>query len=199
MKHFKLTTFLTSNIELDPQQLDRLLSQCNVQFVEEGEYLLQEGEHCRHSFFVEQGLLRQFSIDASGKEHIIQFAPEYWFVSDRDSVYFGNPSAYYIQALEESKVLLLKEQFFRQLSREDASFNTFNNQLLHNHIRHLQRRIHFLLSSSAKERYLEFIHLYPDLPLRVPQTMVASYLGITPESLSRIRKELAAEHSPSSS
>lgn len=86
---------------------------------------------------------------------------------------------------------MIDENFFLKLSEKSPSFTDLNNKLLHNHIRHLQKRINMLLSSSAEERYLEFVVMYPDILLRVPQTMIASYLGITPESLSRVRKELA--------
>ena len=194
MNNFNLTTYLTSNAGLDSHYLERLLSNCKVKTIDKGAFLLREGEHCRHSFFVENGLLRQFSIDRKGKEHVIQFAPENWFVSDRESAYFNQPSAYYIQALEDSKVLLLEEELLVRLSQEDQAFNEFNNKLLHNHIRQLQKRINLLLSATAEERYLNFIDIYPDLLLRVPQTMVASYLGITPESLSRVRKDLATKN-----
>ena len=81
-----------------------------------------------------------------------------------------------------------------KLAEQNKSFLKFNNKLLHNHIRHLQKRITQLLSATAEERYLDFIKIYPDILLRVPQSMVASYLGITPESLSRVRKDLAVQH-----
>lgn len=194
MNTFNFTTFLTSNIEIERQYLDTLLNNCKVKQVAKGEYLIRVGEHCHHSFFVEKGLLRQFSIDDKGKEHIIQFAPENWFVTDRESVYFDQPSKFFIQAIEDSTVLFLEEHFIATLAQQDKAFGDFNNRLLHNHIRHLQKRINLLLSASAEERYLDFIKTYPDVLLRVPQTMVASYLGITPESLSRVRKELASRH-----
>ncbi|ELR68888.1 cAMP-binding protein [Fulvivirga imtechensis AK7] len=194
MNTFNFTTFLTSNIDIERQYLDKLLDSCKVKQVAKGEYLVRVGEHCHHSFFVEKGLLRQFSIDDKGKEHIIQFAPENWFVTDRESVYFDQPSKFFIQAVEDSTVLFLEEHFIAALAREDQAFADFNNRLLHNHIRHLQKRINLLLSASAEERYLDFVKTYPDVLLRVPQTMVASYLGITPESLSRVRKELASRY-----
>lgn len=89
---------------------------------------------------------------------------------------------------------MIDENFIQMLSKKISSFSGFNNKLLHNHIRHLQKRINLLLSASAEDRYLQFIATYPDILLRVPQTMVASYLGITPESLSRVRKELARKN-----
>ena len=110
------------------------------------------------------------------------------------STYFNQPSAYYIQALEDSKAAMINEEFIHLLSEKIPSFSDFNNKLLHNHIRHLQNRVNLLLSATAEDRYLQFIKMYPDILLRVPQTMVASYLGITPESLSRVRKELAQKN-----
>jgi len=194
MNTFTLTTFLTSNIDIDKNILDELLQNCKTIKISKGNFLLRQGEICKHSFFVESGLLRKYSIDNKGKEHILQFAPETWFISDRGSIYFNQPSDYFIQALEDSKVLQIDERFILHLAEQNKSFLAFNNKLLHNHIRHLQKRVTQLLSATAEERYLDFIKLYPDILLRVPQSMVASYLGITPESLSRVRKDLAAQH-----
>lgn len=194
MNNFTLTTFLTSNIDIDKNILDKLVQNCKTIKISKGNFLLRQGEICKHSFFVESGLLRQYSIDNKGKEHILQFAPETWFVTDRESVYFNQPSNYFIQALEDSTVLQIDENFIVQLAQQNKSFLEFNNKLLHNHIRHLQKRVTQLLSATAEERYLDFIKIYPDILLRVPQSMVASYLGITPESLSRVRKDLAVKN-----
>ena len=191
MNSFNFETYLTSNIALDNDSIDNLMLHCKQQQIYKGDFLLRQGEKCKHSFFVESGLLKQYSIDEKGKEHIIQFAPEKWFISDRESVYFDNPSNYFIQAIEDTKVFVLDELFFQELSLSHPNFLDYNNRLLHNHIRHLQKRITQLLSATAEQRYLDFIQVYPDISLRVPQTMIASYLGITPESLSRVRKELA--------
>lgn len=193
MNNFKLTTFLTSNIDID-ESLKEAIGNCKSLKAGKGDFLLRQGEVCRHSFYVENGLLRYYSIDDKGKEHILQFAPETWFVTDRESAYFYQPSNYFIQALEDSSIILLDESFITQLAQKNKSFLEFNNRLLHNHIRHLQNRINQLLSATAEERYLDFIKIYPDLLLRVPQSMVASYLGITPESLSRVRKDLATKN-----
>lgn len=193
MNNFRLTSFLTSNIDIDKNNLESLVSQCKTKIVKKGEYLLKEGEKCKYSFFVEHGLLRQYALDDKGKEHILQFAPENWIVTDRESVYFDQPSAYYIQALENTNTILFEESLILHLSKQDPLFLEFNNKLLHNHIRQLQRRITLLISATAEERYLDFVRLYPDLLLRVPQWQIASYLGITAESLSRVRKELTTK------
>ncbi|MEZ4792799.1 MAG: Crp/Fnr family transcriptional regulator [Gelidibacter sp.] len=191
MNSFSLKTFLTSNLDVDEKEILSITQNCTLKKVKKETFLLQKNEHCKHTFFVEKGLLRQFSIDQKGREHILYFAPENWFVTDRDSAYFNRPSEYYIQALEDSQVVLIDEEFIHLLSKKVPKFTDFNNRLLHNHIRNLQSRINLMLGAMAEDRYLQFVKMYPDILLRVPQTMVASYLGITPESLSRVRRELA--------
>lgn len=193
MSYPNFNSFLTSNFEIDENEMSSMIENCVIKTVRKEELILREGENCKHSFFVEKGLLRQYSIDKKGKEHILSFAPENWIVTDRESVYFNQPSAYFIQALEISRIILLDEKFFFLLSKKHPKFNDFNNKLLHNHILHLKKRIKLLLSAVAEDRYLEFLKMYPDIVNRVPQTMIASYLGITPESLSRIRKELTSK------
>lgn len=183
-----------SNLTIDEREISAIVENCPVKKVKKDQFLLHEKEICKHAFFVEQGLLRQFSLDKKGKEHIIAFAPENWFVTDRESVFFNQPSAYFIQALEDCQVVMIEESFVQLLSKKFPEFTEFNNRLLHNHIRHLQKRITLLLSASAEDRYLQFVAMYPDILLRIPQTMVASYLGITPESLSRVRRELAQKN-----
>ncbi|SMD38315.1 cAMP-binding domain of CRP or a regulatory subunit of cAMP-dependent protein kinases [Reichenbachiella faecimaris] len=186
--------YLQSNAQISDNELLQLQSHIRTRTVGKGEFLLRKGEVCKHSFFVESGLLRSYSIDKDGKVHIIQFAPENWFVSDRGSIYFNEPSSFFIDAVEATQVVMLDEAFVITASQISLSFRQYNEQILQNHIRHMQNRINLLLGASAEERYLDFINLYPDLTLRVPQWMIASYLGITPESLSRVRKALAKQN-----
>lgn len=174
------------------------VNMCSVHYevkkVSKNEFLLQYGEICRYIYFVEKGLLKMYSIDKNGKEHIIQFAPENWLISDRSSLYFNEKSVYYIEAVEDSEVLLLHTDFISRLVEEFPNSLEKNDILVQKHIKSLQDRINSLLGETAEERYLKFIKMYPDLLLRVPQWMIASYLGITPESLSRVRKELARKN-----
>jgi len=162
--------------------------------IKKGEFLSRQGDVCDYTYFVETGLLRAYTLDEQGKEHIIQFAPESWLISDRSSAYFNEPSDFYIEAIEDSKVVFLDNEFNDRASAISKNYRHFNNLALQNHIRHLQKRINLLLGATAEERYLDFINTYPDLTLRVPQWMIASYLGITPEGLSRVRKELARKN-----
>ncbi|MDZ4709410.1 MAG: Crp/Fnr family transcriptional regulator [Saprospiraceae bacterium] len=189
MTNFRI--YLTSKGGITEEQFLTLTQGIVLQQFEKGQYILRPGEICKHAFFIEQGLMRSFSIGENGKEHIIQFAPENWIISDRSSAFFNEPSDYFIEAVEDTTAVLLDKKFIQQASLINATFRAFNEQALQNHIRHMQQRINLLLGASAEKRYLDFINLYPDLTLRVPQWMIASYLGITPESLSRVRKELA--------
>lgn len=156
-----------------------------------GDILLHAGDYCQNSFFVEKGLLRMYSISPNGKEHIIQFAPENWLVMDRSSVHFGEKADYYVDAIEDSKIVVLNQNFFIQLQKDCPETISNHITLLHNHTRNMQKRINLLLGANAGERYLDFAKTYPNITMRVPLWMIASYLGITPESLSRVRKELA--------
>lgn len=155
-----------------------------------GEFMLKAGEVCKHTIFVEKGLLRMYALDKNGKEHVIQFAPENWMISDRSSLFFNEKSHFYIDAIEETEMILLNNNFFTDLSVLVPESAAKIDLLLQKHIRSLQNRITSLLSDTAEERYLSFIKMYPDILQRVPLWMVASYLGITPESLSRVRKKL---------
>lgn len=188
---FTFKSYLNTNTQITPTLLQSLAEHYTIKHYKKGDFLLNKGEYFLKIFFVQQGLLRQYDVDAKGKEHILYFAPEGWLLADRASLQLHQPAEFFIQALENTEVAVLTESFIEKLISSNPSFCDFNNRLLHNHIHALQSRIMMLLSQSAEVRYLSFIKTYPDILLRVPQTMVASYLGITPESLSRIRKELA--------
>lgn len=182
---------LSEVLELPLESLSACEEYYTVKKVKKGTFLLRAGEVGNFAVFVEQGLLRMYSIDTDGKEHIIQFAPEHWIVSDRNSLFFEDKSKFYIEAIEDSEVLILESDFFTNLVEKFPHMAAPQDLLLQKHIRNLQNRVNALLGASAEQRYLDFIKMYPDILLRVPQWMVASYLGITPESLSRVRKHLA--------
>ncbi len=186
--------YIRQKVSVSDEQFAGLMATASEKMVKKGSLLLQQGDVCSSTFFVASGLLRSYTIDKSGKEHIIQFAPEDWWISDRNSFYFQQPSMFFIDAAEDSKVVYLNHDFFEKAETRLPGFTTFNSMALHNSIRFMQRRVNLLLAATAEERYLDFITLYPNLTLRVPQWMIASYLGITPESLSRVRKELAKRH-----
>lgn len=191
MKIDDFNSYLTSNIEIEQEAIVQLPQNCKTINLKKGDFVLRQGETCRHTFFIERGLLKQYTLDNKGKEHILLFAPEQWFVTNIETVHFNRPSNYFIEAIEESSLLLIDEELLINLSLKNRAFLEFNNKLLYSHIMNLQNRVTQLQSASAEERYLNFMKSYPQLMLRIPQWMIAAYLGVTPESLSRVRAEIA--------
>jgi CRP-like cAMP-binding protein len=153
------------------------------------QYLLQEGEVCKYHAFVVKGCLRMFRVDDRGQEHIFQFAIENWWTGDRESLISGKPSKYNIEALEDSDLLLITPEAMENLQAKSRAVNAMVQHLQQNNVIATQNRIHAAISYTAEEKYLDFLKTYPDIFQRVPQQMIASYLGITRETLSRIRKQ----------
>jgi CRP-like cAMP-binding protein len=156
-----------------------------------GDFLQRAGEVPRYAAFVASGCLRHYVIDARGKEHIVQFAPETWWLADATSLAQGTPSSYFFEAIENSEVLLLDARAHQALVDGVPGYAAALRTGLQRHAAAKDQRIVSSLSASAEERYLEFLEVYPSIVTRVPQSMLASYLGMTPETLSRIRKRLS--------
>lgn len=190
----KFQSYLQQRLNLTDEQALLAVEALKTKQFKKGEMLLKAGDLKSDTYFVNSGLLRCFSLDEKGKEHIIQFAPENWMITDRDSSVFNVSSSFYIEAIEDTEVVIVKQDFFSSIQHIVPEILELNILMLHNAIRFMQKRINMLLSATAEERYLNFIMLYPNLTIRVPQWMIASYLGITPESLSRVRKDLAHKH-----
>jgi CRP-like cAMP-binding protein len=155
-----------------------------------GQYLQRGGEVPRHAAFVARGCLRSFVIDAKGKEHVVQFAPEQWWLADAISLNSGAPSQYFFAATEDSDVLLIDTGGHTQLLDRVPGYGAAMRTGLQKHAAAKDLRIVKALSATAEERYLDFMRTYPTVAQRVPQWMVASYLGMSPETVSRIRKRL---------
>lgn len=156
------------------------------------QYILHEGDTCKYGIFVEKGMLRTYTVSDKGYEQIMQFAFEGWWTSDQYSFLTGEPAIYNIDAHEDSELLLLSKQAEEQLMQKLPKFERYFRILLQNSLIATQRRLIGSLSQTAEERYNQLIHVCPTIPKRVPQHMMASYLGITPETLSRIRKQVAS-------
>jgi CRP-like cAMP-binding protein len=155
------------------------------------QYLLQQGDVSKYTAFVEKGLLRSYVIDDKGAELIMQFAPEGWWINDMYSSITGEPAEQHIDAIEDSELLLLTNQAYDELLQQAPVFERFFRLLIQNSFVALQRRLKGNIIQTAEEKYKNFIQLYPNIVQRVPQHNIASFLGITPESLSRIRKQMA--------
>jgi CRP-like cAMP-binding protein len=155
-----------------------------------GEFLQRGGEVARHAAFVAHGCLRSFVIDAKGKEHIVQFAPEKWWLADAISLSSGTPSQYFFAAVEDSDLLLIDASRHQQIVDHVPGYSAAMRVGLQKHAAAKDLRIVKALSASAEERYLDFMRTFPTIAQRVPQWMVASYLGLSPETVSRIRSQL---------
>ena len=185
-------THLTNRVDLTPDQIEEIKNFITVKKFSRGEMIIQAGDYSPDYYFIEEGVLRSYTIDENGKEHIIQFGTENWIISDRNSALCKKEAKFYIQAIEDSTVVILNEDLSGLIQKMNPKYIETQLMLLQNHVRHMQDRINSLLGATAKTRYLDFIKLYPNLMARVPQWMIASYLGITPESLSRVRKDIAS-------
>jgi CRP-like cAMP-binding protein len=154
------------------------------------ELLLRTGEISHCETFIVKGLLRAYTIDKSGYEHVVMFAMEDWWISDLYSFLTQTPSTQNIDALEDTEVLQIEKQDLERLYVQVPKFDRFFRILLQNAFVANQQRILASISQTAEEQYSAFIKKYPSLEQRVPQHQVASYLGITPETISRIRRSL---------
>ncbi len=155
------------------------------------QFLLQEGDVCRHIAFVEKGMLRAYTIGEKGTERIIQFAMEGWTISDLYSFLTSEPATYAIDAIEDSEIVLISQQANAELLEKLPRYETYIRILLTNAYIALQRRINSVISNTPEERYNTFTALYPEIVRRVPQHMIAAFMGLTPETLSRVRSKKA--------
>ena len=154
------------------------------------QYLLQEGDVCKYQAFVEKGILRSYTIDEKGNEHILQFASEGWWMADLSSFLTEEPSVFNMDALEDAELLLITKPSWELLLQKIPRLEHYFRILIQNHLITTQKRLLQSLSEQAEERYIRFTKTYPGCVQRVPQHMIASYLGISRETLSRIRKQL---------
>jgi cAMP-binding proteins - catabolite gene activator and regulatory subunit of cAMP-dependent protein kinases len=152
------------------------------------QYLLQEGQVCRYEYFVLKGCCRQFEVDEEGRENVLQFSVEGWWISDLDSMLTQQPSSFNIDVLESGEVLQIDKVKMDELFNEIPAFERYYRIISQKAFIALQRRILFF-QKPALERYEEFVTRYPFLEQRLPQHQIAAYLGITKESLSRLRRK----------
>jgi CRP-like cAMP-binding protein len=156
--------------------------------------LLAPGEVCRFEGFIDRGCVRVYNTDSDGFDHVLYFGPEGWWVADLHSFLTQAPASLGIEALEPTDALLLDRESKERLYAEVPQFERFFRILTQRALVTLQQRMLAVMTDTAEARYLAFRRQYPDLEERVPQYHIASYLGIGPECLSRIRRHLATRH-----
>jgi CRP-like cAMP-binding protein len=157
------------------------------------QYLLQAGDVSEYMIFVHKGCLRSYTVDEKGDEHIVQFAIEGWWIGDMNSFLTGEPATFNIDALEDSEILLLDLSSQEKIFDLVHPFERYMRLLLQSNYVAMHRRLVSAISTTAEDKYLRMLKQYPDLVQRVPQHMIASYLGLKPETLSRVRKKLSTE------
>lgn len=186
--HTEIIKALTSYVSLTQEEVEIIISFYTYKKYPKKTIILHAGEVCKFEAFVIKGCLKTYFLDETGSEVVLTFASENWWVSDLSSFYEGKPSKMYIDTLEACELLLItledKEALLRQLPQLERAFRI----MIQRHLSVYQERLFANIALSAKERYAIFLEKYPSIPQRVPQHLIASYLGISPESLSRIRR-----------
>lgn len=152
--------------------------------------ILQENFVCKHYTFVVSGCFKMYSVDEKGSEHNISFAVENEWIADLGSFYSEKPSKLFIEAIEPSFILQIEKQDLLYLFVNVPKFDRNFRVIIEEKFIELQNRLLQNISSNANQRYLDFLEQYPQLALRLPNTQIASYLGITPEFLSKIRSDM---------
>jgi CRP-like cAMP-binding protein len=186
MEYGLLLQHIARHIQLDEEDEKYLLSLLQSKKLRRKHFLLQEGDVTNAAVFVNSGLLRIYSIDKNGSEHILQFAPPGWWIGDIRSFISQQPGNLYIDALEDSELLLLERSHLEKLFAKVPSFERFFRILAENALATYQQRLVDNLSLPALDRYNNFCRLYPSLIECLPQKQVASYIGVTPEFLSKM-------------
>lgn len=171
-------------------QEKQIIAECFVlKKLRKYQYFLQAGDVCKFTAFIVKGAMRQYSVDDKGAEHIIRLSLENWWVSDRESIVTQKPSKYNIDAWEDTEALVAsREDMVNKILPIPAVAETFK-AMDYNHAAALQNRVNAAISFSAEQRYADLLNTYPEFIQRFPQHIIASYLGITKETLSRIRKK----------
>jgi CRP-like cAMP-binding protein len=180
-------------IQLSKTEVELFVSLLQQKTIYRKGFLLRQGDICKTENFITRGCLRTYSVDDNGVEHIVMFGVEDWWMGDLYSFLTQSPASYFIDALEDTEVLQISKPNLDKLYEQVPKFERFFRILFQNAFIAQQNRINQNLAFTAEQRYLEFMHRYPQLEQRIPQKQVAAYLGITPVFLSMLRKKFASK------
>lgn len=170
-------------------EFEQIKAALHPKFFRKRQYFLQKGEVCNYFGFINKGAMRQYSIDDKGVEYIVNLSLENWWVGDRESWATSKPSIYNIEAWEDTEMLLITRADTLRLAQSIPAFDEAVRMMDERHSIANQKRINAAISLSAEERYHAFVSNYPDFLQRFPLHMIASYLGVTKETLSRVRRQ----------
>ena len=176
-------------LPLNREETKLLAERVTQRQIKRRQMILQEGFVCKHYTFVEKGCFKMYGVDEKGNEHNISFADENDWIADLGSFYSEKPSKLFIEAIELSTILQIEKQDLLYLFINAPKFDRNFRVIVEEKFIELQNRLLQNFSSNAQQRYLDFLEQYRELALRLPNTQIASYLGITPEFLSKIRSE----------
>ncbi len=190
--HEELIRYFSTRISLSKDEIELIKNSYELKFLNKKEFLFSQGEICKTEAFVIDGSAKVFYSDEKGNDHILYFAFKDWWMGDIASFNYGELAIMSAQALEDLTVLVIdperKEELFRQIPQMERMFRIITQRTLVV----LQKRFFLAMSGSAKDRYIQLIQRHPKIEQLVPQYQIASYLGILPESLSRMKKQLYA-------
>jgi CRP-like cAMP-binding protein len=184
-----LVTQISRHVDLEEHEVQILFKYVRPLNLKKREYLLQEGQVCRGVYFVEKGCLRMFFINHKTVEQITQFALDGWWISDYFSFMDNKPSDYNIQTIEKSEVLSIDALSFDSLLKELPQMERYFRIIMQKALAASQLRVKYMFEMTKEEFYLHFSTSFPEFVQRVPQYMIASYLGLTPEYVSELRKK----------
>lgn len=186
-----LFSHIEGKVSLTAADKDKVSSFFVQKKLRKRQYLLQADEVCKYMAFVSTGLLRTYNVDDNGNEHMSLFGWEGWWLSDFHSFLSGKPSVFNIDAVEDAVVLLISRADYEALTLAVPVMDRYFRILYQNSLVNKERRLMSSITHSAEEKYLELLESNPGIIERIPQNMIASYLGIAAETLSRIKKKLA--------
>lgn len=192
-----LLSYMAQYIDLGHGEIALLASRITFRKYLKGQYIVQQGDICKHENFVLSGCLRTFHVDKGGVDHTVMFAVENWWTADLGSFLTQSPADFNVQCMEDSEVVQFSFENLEQLYLEIPKLERFFRKIIQKAYVASDKRLISNYSLPAKDRYLRFRQQYPEIEQRVPQYMVASYLGITKEFLSKLRNQMANEKSDS--
>ena len=181
---------IAKHIALTQEEEQLLLSKIETRNYKAKTIILNAGEVCKHSYFVNSGLLRSFTINDNIVEHVLSFACEGWWIGDMYSLLSQKPGNLFIEVLEDADVVLLSKENQEQLYFEIPKLERFFRILIENSLVAHQERLMDNLSLTAEERFDKFCKRYPTIIQRVPQKQIASYIGVTPEFFSKMKSKM---------
>ncbi|RZK20740.1 MAG: Crp/Fnr family transcriptional regulator [Flavobacterium sp.] len=179
-------------ISLTEEEIQILSNGVKILTVKKKQFLLEEGKINKSNYFVVKGLLRMFFINDKGVEQITQFALENWWLSDYMSFTMQTPSHFYIQAVENSEIVVVEQHKLDELVKELPQLERYFRIIMQRAYAASQMRFKYFYDYSKEENYRQFVALFPEFIQRIPQYMLASYLGLTPEYLSELRKKVSS-------